>query len=352
MDIFQLLRMTIEKKASDLHIIANYFPTIRVNGELIQLRTLSIISSEQIQNFLFAILTEEQKENLIVNKELDFGYDFEGFRFRVNLYFSKNNLCGSFRLIPNKIKTIEELGLPNVLHNLTNLKQGFILITGPTGEGKSTTLAAIINEINQKFNKHILTIEDPIEYVYPSGRSIISQREIGQDSHSWRSSLKSSLREDPDIVLIGEMRDYETIQAALTIAETGHLVFSTLHTNSTSQTIDRIIDVFPADQQTQVKIQLASVLSSVISQRLVPNINNTDRMAACEILLNNNAVSSLIREGKTHLLDNVIQTSAEEGMTLLERNLYNLFVEGKITRETAIKYSIRPDDIKKIIDNN
>ncbi len=352
MDIFQLLKLTIERQASDLHLVCDYFPTIRTNSDLVQLKTLPIIDRKTMESLIFSILTDEQKETFLINREIDLGYDFETYRFRVNIYFTRNTPAASFRLIPNKVKTIEELGLPAILHNLTNLKQGFVLITGPTGEGKSTTIASIINEINIKFNRHILTIEDPIEYVYPKARAVISQREIGQDTHSWRIALKSCLREDPDIVVIGEMRDYETIQAALTIAETGHLVFSTLHTNSCSQTIDRIIDVFPSDQQTQTKIQLSSVLSAVISQRLIPNVENNARMAVCETLLNNDAVSSLIREGKTHLIDNVIQTSAEEGMILLERNLYNLYIEGKITKETALRFSIRQNDIKKLIEGN
>jgi twitching motility protein PilT len=349
MDITQLLKLTIQKGASDLHLITDYFPTVRVNGELLQQKTLQIIDYKTMENLLFPLLTQEQKENLMVNREIDFGYNFELYRFRINMYYSRNVLGASFRLIPNQIKSIEELGLPQSIHKLTELRQGLVLITGPTGEGKSTTIASIINEINMKRSVHILTIEDPIEYVYPKGRSIISQREIGQDSHSWRLSLRSALREDPDIVLVGEMRDYETIQAALTIAETGHLVFSSLHTNSTSQTIDRIIDVFPADQQPQVKVQLSSILTAVISQRLVPDFNNFSRLAVCEILMANPAVSSLIREGKTHLIDNVIQTSSQEGMVLLEKSLYNLYKSGKISKDVALTYAIRQNDIKKMI---
>ena len=348
MDITLLLKLTIQKGASDLHLISDYFPTIRVNGELLQQRTLQIIDYKTMENLLFPLLTQEQKESLLVNREIDFGYDFELYRFRINMYYSRNVLGASFRLIPNMIKTVDDLGLPQSLHSFTDLKQGLILVVGPTGEGKSTTIASIINEINMKHSKHILTIEDPIEYIYPKGRSIISQREVGQDTHSWRMSLRSALREDPDIVLIGEMRDYETIQAALTIAETGHLVFSTLHTNSTAQTIDRIIDVFPSDQQTQVRVQLASLLHAVVSQRLVPDFNNLTRLAACEILFNNPAIASLIREGKTHLIDNVLQTSSEEGMILLEKSLFNLYQAGKITKDVALRYSIRQSDIKKL----
>lgn len=350
MDLTELLKLTIERNASDLHIVPEYYPTIRINGELIQLKTYPIVDGKTSETMLFSILSEEQKESLTVNRELDFGYNFGLNRYRINIYYVKGNLSASFRLISDKIKTIEELGLPPILHQFTDLKQGFILVTGPTGEGKSTSLAAVINEINIKHSKHILTIEDPIEYIYPKAKSIVSQREIGQDTHSWTIALKSALREDPDVVLIGEMRDYETIQAALTIAETGHLVFSTVHTNSASQTIDRIIDVFPPHQQQQVKIQLSSVLKAVITQRLIPNIEGIGRLPACEILLNNSAVASIVREGKTHLIDNVIQTSAHEGMVYFEKDLYNLYQQGKISKDVALSFAIRSAEIKKMIE--
>lgn len=350
MDIAQLLKITIERKASDLHIIPHYYPTLRVNGELSQLKVLPIVDVEVAKTMLFSLLTNEQKENLMINRELDFGYRFGSYRFRVNIYFTKGALAGCFRLIPDKIGTFEELQLPPFLNRLIDLKQGFVLVSGPTGEGKTTTLAAIVNAINHKYSKHILTIEDPIEYVYPEARSIISQREIGGDTHSWTISLKASLREDPDVLLIGELRDYEAIQAALTIAETGHLVFSTVHTNSAPQTIDRMIDVFPPAQQNQARNQLSTVLKAVISQRLMPTISNTERIVACEILLNSSAVASIIREGKSHLIDNVIQTSAKEGMVLLENALYNLYAQGKITKEIALEYAIRPHELKKILE--
>lgn len=349
MDITQLLRLTVERLASDLHIVPSYFPTIRVHGELIQLKTYPIIDANLAQTMLFSILTDQQKENLTVNRELDFGYNFESHRFRINIYYVKGALAASFRLISDQIKPIEELGLPPILHTFCDQKQGFILFTGPTGEGKSTSLASILNEINIKHSKHILTIEDPIEYVYQSAKSVVSQREVGQDTHSWTIALKSALREDPDVVLIGEMRDYETIQAALTIAETGHLVFSTVHTNSAAQTIDRIIDVFPPHQQEQVKIQLASVLKAAITQRLIPNLEGNGRVPACEVLLNTPAVASIVREGKTHLIDNVIQTSAQEGMIYFEKDLYNLYAKGKISKDVALAYAIRPNEMKKMI---
>lgn len=348
MTIQDLLKLTIERGASDLHIIPNYYPSIRVNGELIQLKSLFLIDEKTSQQMILSLLTDEQRETFLTNKQLDFGYNFESSRFRTNIYFTKGMMAASFRLIPDKIKTIEELGLPRLLHQFSDLQQGFILITGPTGEGKSTTLASIINEINLKYSKHILTIEDPIEYIYPPGKSIISQREVGHDTHSWIMALRVVLREDPDIVLIGEMRDYETIQAALTVAETGHLVFSTLHTNSASQTIDRIVDVFPSHQQNQIRTQLAACLKAIVSQKLIPNSTNSGRLPACEILINNSAVASVIREGKTHLIDNIILTSSSEGMMLMERSLYNLFTQGLITKEKAIEYAIRPNEMKKI----
>lgn len=350
MDITQLLQLTIERNASDLHIIPDYYPTLRINGSLVQLKTFPIIDSATATALFFQILSPEQKESLQVNRELDFGYNYASNRFRINLYYTKSGVAASFRLIPKTIHTIEELGLPSVLHQFASLKQGFILVTGPTGEGKSTTLAAIINEINQKFARHILTIEDPIEFIYPPSQSIVSQRELGQDTHSWNIALRSALREDPDVVLIGEMRDYDTIQAALTVAETGHLVFSTVHTNSAPQTIDRIIDVFPPERQQQVRVQLASVLKGVVSQRLLPDITNSGRVVAYEVLLNNPAVSSIIREGKTNLIDNVIQTSSEEEMIFFERSLLNLYSSGKISRETAYTYALRPNEIKKMIE--
>lgn len=349
MRIEELLLLTIKRQASDLHIIPDYPPTIRVNGNLIVLRNYPIIDKDLSQQLAFSILTAEQKETFLLNKELDFSYQFNEFRFRTNLYFTKGKIALAFRLIPSIIKTIEELNLPPILHQFSDLEQGFILITGPTGEGKSTTLAAIINEINLKYAKHIITVEDPIEFVYPTGKSIISQREIGQDTNSWRLALKAILREDPDVVLIGEMRDYESIQSALTIAETGHLVFSTLHTNSASQTLDRIIDIFPPHQQQQIRIQLSTVLKAIVCQKLLPKKDGSGRIVACEILLNNPAVASVIREGKTHLIDNILLTSSSEGMMLFERYLFELYLHGLITKETAFSYAIRPKELEKLI---
>lgn len=349
MDIFALFDHTIDRSASDLHLIAGYYPSLRINNDLYPLRATQILTSDDIKDLLVSIMNEEQKENLFANKELDFSYEYKGNRFRVNGYYAKNSLAAAFRLIGKTIKTIEELRLPKVLHDFTSQKQGLVLLTGPTGEGKSTSIAAIINEINMQSTRHIVTVEDPIEYVYPPGKSIVSQREMHQDTHSWSVALKSVLREDPDVVLIGEMRDYETIQLALTIAETGHLVFSTLHTASAPDTIDRIIDVFPSAQQNQIRLQLASVLKAVISQRLVPTIDGAGRIPAVEILLNIPSVAAVIRESRTHLLDNILETGEVYGQYLFEKYLAALFNKGYISKDTAMEYALRPSEITKFL---
>ena len=349
MDINKLLQLTINKKASDLHIIPGYFPTVRVNGELFQLTTLETIQPESIEKMLISILNNEQKELLSANREIDLAYKINDERFRVNFYYAQNLLCGSFRYVNAKISTIEELGLPALLHQCTDFRQGLVLLTGPTGEGKSTTLTSIVNEINQKYAKHIITIEDPIEYIYPRYKSIISQRELHQDTHSWSVALKSALREDPDVILVGEMRDFETISLALTAAETGHLVFSTLHTNSAPETIDRIIDSFPPHQQDQIKNQLSIVLKMVVSQRLLPKQNSVERIPGVEILINNSAVSTSIREGKTFLIANILETTEGEGSILFEKNLLSLYRAGMISKETAYSYAIRPKEIARLI---
>jgi twitching motility protein PilT len=349
MDINQLLQYTIDKKASDLHLVPGYYPTIRINNELYSVTDSPILTEKDSEIMIFSILTPENKDNLLANKEDDIGYEFNGSRFRVNVYCAKNQYCASFRLIPSKINTFEELNIPLTISKFGQYRQGLVLFTGPTGEGKSTTLAAMINQINMTSAKHIVTIEDPIEFVYPLGKSIISQRELHQDTHSMNIALRSVLREDPDIVLVGEMRDYETIQTVLTIAETGHLVLSTLHTKSTSETIDRIIDVFPAHQQNQIRNQLSTVLVSVIAQRLLPNIDQSKRIPAFEIMINNPAVGSLIRSGRNFMLDNVLETSEEEGMILFEKYLLSLQNKGIISQETAISYAFREREIKKLL---
>ena len=359
MSINELLEIVIKKNASDLHLIVGEKPTLRIDGDLTPIGGTERLTAEEVQSLVFELVTEEQKELLLVNKEIDFSFALADVaRFRVNAYHQKGYLAASLRLIPTKIRTIEELNLPKVCHRFTQLEQGFVLVTGPTGHGKSTTIAAMVSEINENRPVHILTIEDPIEYVYPPAKGIVSQRELHLDTHSWEISLRSALREDPDIALIGEMRDYETIASAITIAETGHLVFSTLHTNSSAQTIDRIVDVFPEHQQDQVRTQLASTIAGVISQRLIPAIGG-GRYPAVEVLIVTPAVRTVIREGKSHLIDNIIQTSAEVGMIPLEVSLANLVRLGKITLDTAQQYALRPAELlrqvkggKQLIDDS
>lgn len=349
MDINALFDLTIERNASDLHITVGYYPAVRINGELHQLTTLSLVTPEVAQEMLTSFLTDEQKENLLANKEIDIGYKYKDHRFRINIYYAQGTLNASFRLIPNKIKTIEQLGLPTIFHELTKYSNGLVLVNGPTGEGKSSTLAALINEININSTRHIITVEDPIEYVYPAAKSIIAQRELHQDTHSWNISLRSILREDPDVVLVGEMRDFESTQQVVSIAETGHLVFSTLHTSSAPETINRIIDIFPAHQQNQIRSQLATTLRAVVSQRLLPRADGVGRIPAVEIMYNNQAVASIIRDGKPYLLDNVIQTSGAEGFIYFEKYLYQLYQQGLITKDVALAYALRPKEITKFI---
>ncbi len=349
MTIQQLLEAVIKKDASDLHLVVGQPPMYRIDGDLTAIPGEDILSLEAAQTLIFDLLTSEQKELILVNKELDFSFGLgDVARFRVNAYYQKGYLSASLRLIPSNIKTIEELQLPKSLHNFAKMRQGFVLVTGPTGHGKSTTLAAIINEINLEKPVHILTIEDPIEYVYPRGRALVSQRELHLDTHSWDIALRSALREDPNVVLIGEMRDYETIAAALTIAETGHLVFATLHTNSASQSIDRIVDVFPENQQEQVKIQLSNTLAGIVSQRLMPAIGG-GRVPAVEILIGTPAIRNLIREGKTHQIDSALQTSSEQGMVTLDASLATLIKSGRISEEVGLSYSIRPDQLMRLV---
>lgn len=349
MDLSKLLQLVIDKNGSDLHLIPSYLPTIRISGELYQMTTLGLIPPQNTEKMILSILNTEQKELLFANREIDFAYGFNGFRFRINAYYAQNSLCASFRLIPAKIRTIEQLSLPAYIKQCVDLRQGLILITGPTGEGKSTTLAALVNEINNKYAKHIITIEDPVEYIYPKSKSIISQRELHQDTHSWSMALKSALREDPDVILIGEMRDYDTIQLALTAAETGHLVFSTIHTNSTPESIDRIVDNFPSHRQNQIRNQLSVVLKMVLTQRLLPKQGTIDRIPAVEILVNTPAVSATIREGKTYLINNILETGESDDLLLFEKHLLNLYKAGQITKETAFSYAIRPKELGRFI---
>jgi len=343
LNITEMMQQVIDQDASDLHLIAGHPPTLRIHGLLTPISGQEVLLAQDMEALISPIFSPEQKELFSVNKEVDFSYQFQNLgRFRVNVYQQRGITSAALRLIPAKIKTIEEFGLPSVCHSFANLRQGLVLVTGPTGHGKSSTIAAIINEINCNRSEHILTIEDPIEFMYEPIKSLISQREIHADTHSWDVALRSALREDPDVVLVGEMRDFETIAAALTVAETGHLVFATLHTNSASQTIDRIIDVFPATQQAQVRSQLAMVLAGVFSQRLIPSLRG-GRAVAAEVLIATPAVRNLIREAKAFQLDNVIQTSSEFGMMTLNTSLGELLKQGLISEDKAIEYGYKPD---------
>lgn len=349
MNINQLLDLTIARNASDLHLSVGYPPTLRIHGELFPVPGEEPSSPEQIASLIRPLLSDIQQNIYKQAFELDFSFEFQQkARFRVNLYKQKGYSAVALRLIPYRIPPLEELGLPTVVNRVVDLKQGFILVTGPTGHGKSTTLASFINRINQNRAAHVITIEDPIEYVYPPGKSLIEQREMYSDTRSWENALRSALREDPDVVLIGEMRDLQTIASAMTIAETGHLVFATLHTNSAAQSVDRIIDVFPEIQQPQIKLQLAATLEAILSLRLVPTIE-PGRVLASEILFATPAVRNIIREGKSYLIDNTIETSAELGMQPLERSLADLVMRGKISADTALKFALRPELFSKLL---
>ncbi|MBI5044490.1 MAG: type IV pilus twitching motility protein PilT [Candidatus Levybacteria bacterium] len=354
MVIQELLSLTIKNNASDLHLLVGTPPALRIDGSLRYLTSYPSLTKEIIEELVYSLMTPEQKELLLANKEIDFSFGLgettqnDSGRFRINAYFQRGHLAAAFRYLPPVIKTIDQLQLPKACHDFVNMRQGFVLVTGPTGHGKSTTLAAIMNEINLTKSAHILTIEDPIEYIYPRGNSIMSQREMGSDTHSWSMALKSALREDPDVVLVGEMRDPETMQAALTIAETGHLVFATLHTNSAAQTIDRIVDAFPDHQRSQIRVQLAATLRGIISQRLIPRITG-GRVLAVEILLGSSAVSSNIRDGKTHLIDSAIQTSKDAGMVTLEESLTVLVRSGQVSLEVAKGFANHPDELARLV---
>lgn len=348
--IDEYLRIAVEQNASDLHISVGYPPIIRIDGSLKNLND-SIITPRDAEDLVLPILSDEKKELLEVNREIDLAYLYQGdkpARFRINAYFTMKNLAAAFRLIPSRVRTIEELLLPQLYHRFAQLKQGLILVTGPTGHGKSTTLAAILEDVNTTRHAHIVTIEDPIEYVFQGKKSLIDQREMNDDTHSWSIALRSALRQDPDVILVGEMRDYETIAAAITLAETGHLVFATLHTNNSAQTIDRIIDVFPENQQPQIRSQLSNILEAIVAQRLVP-LDRGGRRAVSEILIANPAVRNLIRESKTHQIDNAIRTSADVGMISLERSLVNLVREGVISVQKAQEYSIYPEEVLRLL---
>jgi twitching motility protein PilT len=343
--IKKLLNIAIEEKASDLHISVGHKPILRITRKLVKLEEEKIIVSKNSEGIAFALMNERQKEKLLKEKEIDFAYSFNSIaRFRVNVFFQRGNISIALRLIPSEIKTIEELNLPSILHKFSEASQGFVLITGASSQGKSTTLASLINEINNNRAEHIITIENPIEYVFKDNKSIIDQREIYQDTLSFSRALRSALREDPDVIMVGELRDLETITTAITAAETGHLVFATLHTNSASQTIHRLVDVFPSFQQNQIRAQLTGSLLGIVSQRLVPRIEE-GFIPACEIMFANSAVNNLIRENRIHEMPSVIETSRKDGMISLNQSLYDLVMDEKINQEIALKYSLSPKDL-------
>jgi len=344
-----LLSQVVKLGASDLHIAVGRHPTLRIDGELIPLLKEEVITEESARDFIFQMLTPATQERFLKEKELDFSYDFRGrARFRVNIFFQRGFMGAALRLIPTKIRTFKELNLPPILEEFAKHQQGFLLIVGPTGHGKSTTLAALIDYINHTRAEHIITIEDPIEYFFTSDRAIIDQREVGIDTLSFHKALRSVFREDVDVAMIGEMRDAETMAIAVTAAETGHLILSTLHTNNAAQTIDRIIDTFPPAQQSQIRAQLASTLIGIISQRLIPRTSG-GLIPAVEVLIANSAVRTLIRENKIHEINLVIETSSKEGMISLNRSLVDLVRKGEISVENAMLYSLNPTELQTLL---
>jgi twitching motility protein PilT len=344
-----LLEEVVKRKASDLHLQVGLPPMLRVDGSLIPVPGSDPLSDEAVETLVFAILDEDQKQILLKDKEFDFSFAFGDLgRFRVNAFHERGNLAAALRLIPNEILTIEQLGLPQIVSKFADYPRGLVLVTGPTGSGKSTTLAAMIHKINMERAEHIITIEDPIEYTHRSKKSVIVQREVHYDTYSFSAALRSALREDPDVVLIGEMRDLETIASAITIAETGHLVFATLHTNSAAQSIDRMIDVFPPHQQPQIRSQLSNILMAIASQRLVPAIGG-GRIAAAEILVATPAVRNIIREGKTHQLEAVIQTGQEFGMQSMDKTLAGLVHAGSISYDEARNFAVDQDELDRLM---
>lgn len=346
-----LLEEVVKKKASDLHLQVGLPPMLRIDGSLTPVSGADVLTEETVEALIFAILDDDQKQILLKDKEFDFSFAFGDLgRFRVNAFHERGNLAAALRLIPNEILTVEQLNLPQVVNNFAEYPRGLVLVTGPTGSGKSTTLAALIDKINSDRACHIITIEDPIEFTHKSKKAVLVQREVHYDTFSFSAALRSSLRQDPDVVLLGEMRDLETIASAITIAETGHLVFATLHTNSAAQSIDRMIDVFPAHQQPQIRAQLSNILMAICSQRLVPAIGG-GRAVAAEILVANPAVRNIIREGKTHQLDAVIQTGAEHGMQSMDKTLVQMIHAGTISYDEARNVAVDIEELDRLMRN-
>jgi len=345
----KLLQKAIQENTSDVHFSVEHPPVLRITGKLIPLIKEEKLTPEDCKGLAFSLMSDHQKEEFLKNKEVDFSYDFEGkARFRINVFFQRGNVSVALRLVPKKIRTIEELNLPAVLHQFTVKTQGFVLITGSSSQGKSTTLAALIDEINHTRPCHIITIEDPIEYLFEDDKAIIDQREVYQDTLSFTRALRSTFRQDPNVIMVGEMRDLETIAIALTAAETGHLVFATLHTNSAAQAIHRIVDVFPSEQQNQIRSQFSSALLGVVSQRLIPRLKG-GFIPACEVMICTPAVANLIRENKIHEIPAIIETSRRVGMISFNRCLADLVRKGEVSLQDALLYSFSPVELKSML---
>jgi twitching motility protein PilT len=350
LDFAQVLTAMITRRASDLHLSAGSQPMIRVRGQLTPLDEFPVLSPEDTRETIYSILTGEQRRRLENDWQLDFAYSVPNTaRFRVNAYFQRSALGAAFRLIPSELVPIDSLGLPPVVHELATRPRGIVLVTGPTGSGKSTTLASMIDEINATRAEHIMTIEDPIEFLHMHKKCIVNQRELGSDATSFSDALRAALRQDPDVILVGEMRDLDTIQTALTAAETGHLVFATLHTQDAPQTIDRVVDVFPPSQQGQIRVQLSVTLQGVLSQQLLPTADGAGRCVACEVLVPTPAVRNLIREGKVHQIPSVMQTGASVGMQTMDGALATLVRSGKIEPKLAEARSSTPEELRRLL---
>jgi twitching motility protein PilT len=349
--IDDLLEQMVTRNASDLHLSVGAPPALRVRGHVERLSEFASLTAEDTQQLLYRIMSSEQQKNLEIKRQIDMSHSIPGLaRFRVNVYFQREALGAAFRLIPEELKTLEELGLPATLREFADKPRGLVVVTGPTGSGKTTTLAALIDEVNRTRSEHILTIEDPIEFIHRHKRCIVNQREIGPDATTFADALRAALRQDPDVILLGEMRDLETIGTALTAAETGHLVFGTLHTQSAPGTIDRIIDVFPAEQQEQVRVQIATSLQGVITQTLLPTADGAGRVAALEILIPDDAVRNLIRQGKVEQIYSVMQTATSRGMQTMEQALAELTLRGVITKDVALGASSRRDQLDGLLE--
>jgi len=349
-DFSEVLMRMVNERASDVHLTSGFPPAIRVRGRVAPMEDYPPLGPQQTREVVYSILNDDQRKRFENNKQLDLAYSIPGVgRFRINAYFQRGAISAAFRLIPHDILSLDELQLPLILEEFTRKPRGFVLVTGPTGSGKSTSLAAMVDLINTTREEHILTIEDPIEFLHRHKKCIVNQREIGTDAIDFAGALRAGLRQDPDVILVGEMRDIETISTALTAAETGHLVFATLHTQSTSQTVDRIIDVFPAGQQNQVRMQLSIALQGIVTQQLLPTSDGAGRVAACEVLVPTPAIRNLIREGKTHQIYSAIQTSGSTGMQTMDSHLAQLVRMGKVTRSLAEQRAAVPEELKRLI---